>query len=145
MKSDDLLPYIVGFKAFKAVTLTALGIALLATRHSDLVDILFRVAPAIHLPLTSRLFERALELIANLTIPRQTLLAITAFAYAALMTVEGVSLYLRKPWGRWFTIVATSSLIPIEIYEIAREPRPAPVIVLIANVAVVLYLVRRPL
>src|SRR5258708_39032371 len=118
MKSDGMLPYITGFKAFKAVTLAALGIALLATRHSDLVDLLFRVAPAIHLPLTSRLVERALELLANVTIPRQTMLAISAFAYAALMTVEGVSLYLRKPWARWFTIIATSSLIPIEIYEI---------------------------
>ena len=137
--------YIIAFKAFKAVTLAALGIALLATRHSDLVDILFRIAPAVHLSLTSRLFERALAFVSNLTIPRQTLLAITAFGYAALVTVEGVSLCLRKPWGRWFTIVATSSLIPIEIYEIVRDPRPAPVLVLIANVAVVVYLLRRPL
>jgi len=139
------LRYIIAFKAFKAVTLAALGIALLATRHSDLVDILFRIAPAVHLSLTSRLFERALAFVSNLTIPRQTLLAITAFGYAALVTVEGVSLYLRKPWGRWFTIVATSSLIPIEIYEIVRDPRPAPVLVLIANAAVVVYLLRRPL
>ncbi|PYQ82765.1 MAG: hypothetical protein DMG01_00320, partial [Acidobacteria bacterium] len=56
----------------------------------------------------------ALRLGARLTITRQTALAITALGYAALMGIEGVALYQRKPWARWFTIIATSSLIPIE-------------------------------
>jgi uncharacterized membrane protein (DUF2068 family) len=144
-RRSGLLPVIIAFKAFKAVTLTALGVALLAARHSDPVDFLIRAALAIHLPLTSRLFERALALLANLTITRETALAISAFAYGALMAAEGIALYLRKPWARWFTIVATSSLIPIEIYEIARAPHPTRVLVLIANAAVVVYLFERPL
>jgi len=49
----------------------------------------------------------------------------------------------RKPWARWFTIIATSSLIPIEVYEIVRELHPIRVFVLLANVAIVIYLVRR--
>jgi uncharacterized membrane protein (DUF2068 family) len=59
------------------------------------------------------------------------------------MGTEGIGLYLRKQWARWFTIIATSSLIPIEVYEIARRPRLARVAVLILNVAVVAYLWRR--
>jgi uncharacterized membrane protein (DUF2068 family) len=143
MKPRGLLPYIIAFKAFKAATLTALGIALLATRHFDPVPLLMHAALAVHLPLTSHLFERALALLANLTITRQTALAISAFAYGALMAAEGVALYLRKPWARWFTIVATSSLIPIEVYEIARAPHPGRVLILIANAGVVVYLFRR--
>ena len=49
-------------------------------------------------------------------------------------------LYLRKPWARWFTIIATSSLIPIEVYEIVRKPDLTRVLVLAANVAIVAYL-----
>jgi uncharacterized membrane protein (DUF2068 family) len=54
-----------------------------------------------------------------------------------------VSLYLRKVWARWFTIIATSSLIPIELYEIARELHPLRVLVLLANLAIVVYLFTR--
>jgi hypothetical protein len=38
MRSRSLLPWIIAFKAFKAITLTTLGIVLLVTRHADPVD-----------------------------------------------------------------------------------------------------------
>ena len=85
----------------------------------------------------------ALRFVLNLTVTKETALAITAFGYAVLMGTEGVGLYLRKPWSRWFTIGATSSLIPIEIYEIVRELHVVRVLVLVVNVAIVVYLVRR--
>lgn len=141
--SRGLLPWIVAFKAFKTLTLTTLGVTLLTARHSDPVEVLMRIALTIHLPLTSRVFERALHFAANLTVRRETALALTAFGYAALMGTEGVGLYLRKSWSRWFTIGATSSLIPIELYEIVRELHPLRVLILVANVAIVVYLVRR--
>lgn len=139
----DPLAWIIAFKAFKAMTLTALGIALLLSRRADPVDLLVRFAIAVHLPLTSRLLNRLLALVTNLTISRQTALAVTAFAYAVLMAIEGGALYLRKPWARWFTIGATSSLIPVEVYEIVRELHPMRVLVLVANIAIVIYLLKR--
>jgi len=139
-RRPTLLPWIVAFKAFKTVTLTALGIALLATRTADPNETLIRLALAVHLPLTSRLLARAIVVASQLTTTKQTALAITAFGYAALLGTEGTALYLRKPWARWLTIIATSSLIPIELYEIAREIHPVRVVVLLANVAIVIYL-----
>jgi uncharacterized membrane protein (DUF2068 family) len=141
--SRNALPWIVAFKAFKTLTLTTLGVTLLATRQKDPVDVLMRVALAIHLPLTSTVFERALRFAMNLTVTKETALAATAFGYAALVGTEGLGLFLRKPWSRWFTIGATSSLIPIEIYEILRELHAVHVLVLIVNVAIVVYLIRR--
>jgi uncharacterized membrane protein (DUF2068 family) len=127
----------------KSVVLTALGIALLATRHSDPVALVMRLALTIHLPASSRLLDRAIAALSTLTVSRQTTLAITAFAYAILMAAEGVALSLRKPWARWFTVVASSSLVPIEVYEIVREVHPVRILVLIINVAIVVYLWRR--
>ena len=101
------------------------------------------ISLAVHLPLTSHLFARALEFAAKLTVTKEIALALTAFGYAALMGTEGVGLYLRKSWSRWFTVGATSSLIPIEVYEIVREPHVVRILVLLVNVAVVVYLVRR--
>lgn len=136
------LAWIVAFKAFKTVTLTALGVALLTTRHANPVDVLTRLALAVHLPLSSEWFDRALTFALHLSVARQTALGITAFGYAALMGTEGVSLYLHKPWARWFTVIATGSLVPIEVYEIAREVHPVRVAVLVANLAIVGYLIR---
>jgi uncharacterized membrane protein (DUF2068 family) len=141
--SRGLLPWIVAFKAFKALTLTALGVILLAARHADPAHLLTRIALAVHLPLTSTVLERALRFAADLTVRKEEALAITAFSYAALMGTEGVGLCLRKPWARWFTVIATGSLVPIEIYEILREPHLVRVLILIANVAIVVYLARR--
>lgn len=142
-KSAGLLAWIVAFKAFKSATLTLLGIVLLTTRHDDPVDLLVRGAMAIHVPLSSRIFDRALKFALNLTVARETALAMTAFGYAVLMGAEGVALYLRKPWARWFTIIATSSLIPLELYEIVREVHPIRVLVLAINAGIVVYLYKR--
>src|SRR6266568_183980 len=127
-RSSPVLQWIVAFKAIKAMLLATLGVTLLQ---------------AIHLPLGSRLFDRLVGLALRATPKKEEGLAITAFAYAIIMGTEGVGLYLRRSWARWFTIGATSSLVPIEVYEIAREPRPLRVLVLLLNIAVVVYLWRR--
>jgi uncharacterized membrane protein (DUF2068 family) len=124
-RGSAVLPWIVAFKAFKTATLTTVGVVLLATRQADPVDLVMRLAMTVHLPLTSALFDRALRFAMGLTPSRHVALAVTAFGYAALMGTEGVGLYLRRPWARWFTIAATSSLIPIEVYEIIRAPHAA--------------------
>ena len=138
-----MLPWIVAFKAAKSLVLACLGVVLLVVRRADPVDLLARAALAVHLPVTSALFERLLKIVLNLTVRREVALAITAFAYAALMGTEGVSLYLRKSWARWFTIIATSSLIPLEVYEIVRELHVGRVVVLGLNMAIVVWLWRR--
>jgi uncharacterized membrane protein (DUF2068 family) len=142
-RDGSLVPLIVVFKAFKTATLTAVGVALFATRKTDPVGSLIQFALAVHLPLSSELFGRALNFATHLTVGKQTALALTAFGYAALMGAEGVGLYLRKRWARWFTIVATSSLIPIEVYEIVRKIHLVRIIILVVNAAVVVYLYRR--
>jgi uncharacterized membrane protein (DUF2068 family) len=139
----SILPWIVAFKATKSTLLTVLGVGLLFSLRRDPVDLVWQITNAVHLPVTSRLFERVLNLAFNATPRKEIVLAMTAFGYAILMGTEGVGLYLRRPWARWFTIGATGSLIPVEVYEILREPHPVRVVVLVLNIAVVMYLVRR--
>ena len=140
----SLLPWIVAFKAVKTALLLMLGLSTLFSIHHDPVDIVFRIAEAVHLPLTSGLFDRALTLAVGATPRKELGLALTALAYAILMGSEGIGLYLKRPWARWFTVGATSSLIPLEVIEIIRAPRPLRVTILLLNVLIVIYLfVRR--
>ena len=137
------LTWIIAFKAFKTIALTAAGVTLVAGRRGDPADLLMRLALVVHLPLTSRVFERAMDMALRLTAPSETALAIAAFGYAALMGTEGVGLYRRRAWARWFTMIVTSSFVPIEVYEIVRAPHVGRVLILLANVAIVVYLWRR--
>ena len=139
-RHQGLLGWIIAFKAFKAVALTALGIVLITTRHSDLLDLLVRLAMAVHLPLSSHVLDWLLRVASGLTITKRTALGITAFGYAVLMASEGVALHLRRPWAFWFTIIATCTLIPVEVYEIVRKPDALRILVLVVNVGIVFYL-----
>ena len=72
---------------------------------------------------------------------RVELVGIIALAYAALFLVEGTGLWLAKRWAEYFTIVATSSLLPLEIYELTRRTTAPRVVALVVNLLVVAYLV----
>ncbi len=63
------------------------------------------------------------------------------FFYAALLWTEGIGLSLRKRWAEYFTIIASGSLIPLEVYELLIRPSLAKAVVIGINVAVVAYLV----
>jgi uncharacterized membrane protein (DUF2068 family) len=61
--------------------------------------------------------------------------------YAALFLTEGTGLLFRKRWAEWLTIVATSSLMPFEVYELVQKFTVVRVIAILINAAVVLYLI----
>ncbi len=74
---------------------------------------------------------------------RVQLLGATAFSYAALFTVEAIGLLLQKRWAELLVIVATSSLLPFEGYAVIIRVTLLRVAILIINIAIVAYLVRR--
>ena len=69
-----------------------------------------------------------------------TKIGLVVAAYAAIEGLEAVGLWLQKRWAEYLTFVATTALIPLEIYEIATKGSPLKVLTLIINVAVVAYL-----
>jgi uncharacterized membrane protein (DUF2068 family) len=73
---------------------------------------------------------------------RFVVIGVIALGYAALFAVEGVGLWRRKHWAEWLTVIATGSLIPIELYELARHASALKLGVLLANVVIVIYLAR---
>ena len=66
--------------------------------------------------------------------------ALTAF-YAVLFLTEGTGLALRKRWAEYLTIVATGLFIPVEAYELWKQITLVRVLLLLVNVAVVVFLI----
>jgi uncharacterized membrane protein (DUF2068 family) len=48
---------------------------------------------------------------------------------------------MRRRWAEWLTTVITASLIPLEIWEFLERPNAGKAAVLVANAAIVAYLV----
>jgi uncharacterized membrane protein (DUF2068 family) len=67
-------------------------------------------------------------------------LGLAVAAYAALEATEMVGLWFNKRWAEYLTLLATSLLIPFEIYELTLGVSVFKVITFIINVAIVVYL-----
>ena len=67
---------------------------------------------------------------------------VLALIYSVVLWIEGVGVYFGQRWAEWFMVVATASLIPLEIYHLVHKPTIVKVMVILANSAIVLYLWR---
>ncbi len=68
-------------------------------------------------------------------------LAVLALGFGLLEGIEAVGLWLEKRWAEYLTVVATASLLPIEVLELTRHATLLKAGGFIVNVAVVVYLV----
>jgi uncharacterized membrane protein (DUF2068 family) len=73
------------------------------------------------------------------------IVVVAAFADAALSAVEGLALRDGRWWAPWLVVVATGTLLPWETAEIIRHPRWMRIVLLLVNLAVVIYLLRNAL
>jgi uncharacterized membrane protein (DUF2068 family) len=145
MKTSDtkLLRLIAVFRLFKAALLIAVGVGALRLVHTDVTSFLEKWVARFGLDPGSRYVGRIILKAAALTPNKIKDLAVGSFIYAALFLTEGVGLWLVKRWAVWFSIIITSSLLPVEVHEIYRHPTSAKVLVLVINIAVVGFLLYR--
>ncbi len=68
-------------------------------------------------------------------------LTIGIIAYAAIQAVEAVGLWLIKRWGEYFSVVATSIFLPLEIYELSERLTALRLIALLINLTAVVWLI----
>jgi uncharacterized membrane protein (DUF2068 family) len=145
MKSADnrLIRLIALFKLFKAAILIAVGLSALHLLHKDVASVLEHWVAKFGLDPGNRYVARALQKSVNLTPDKIKRFGVVSFIYAGLFLTEGIGLWMVKRWAEWFSVIITSSLVPVEVYEVYRHPSPIKSLVLIFNVAVVGYLLYR--
>ncbi|WP_227998337.1 DUF2127 domain-containing protein [Nocardia australiensis] len=68
-------------------------------------------------------------------------IAIAILGYAGLQVIEAVGLWLVKRWGEYFSAVATSIFLPLEIYELTEKITALRIVALVINIAAVVWLV----
>ena len=136
------LQIIAAFKLLKGFALLAIGIGALKLVHKDVAALAERWVNAFQVDPHNHFIHKLLEKLAGLDDRRLKELSVGTFLYAAIFFTEGIGLALRKRWAEYFTIITTSSLLPIEIYELVKRASLGRGFALLINVAVVAYLVR---
>lgn len=128
-------------KLATALLLIAAGFGILRTMNRDVGDVLEPYIMKLHLDPDNRLIHETLTRVGGIDKPHLKAIGIGTFFYAALYLVEGTGLILVKRWAEYLTVVATGSLLPLEIYEIALKTTALRLFIFAVNVAIVVYLV----
>jgi uncharacterized membrane protein (DUF2068 family) len=149
LRDKIILRLIAINRALHFVGLALLGIAILlfSANRADLRDVVLRVIADVtgesagNGPARSGhgLTHRIDELF-SLRSAKLHLFAAIALTYALIEGIEAVGLWYGKRWAEYLTLIVTSSLLPVEVYELTQHATPFKLLALIVNVAVVAYL-----
>jgi len=132
---------VAAYKLIKGLGLLALGIGALRLLHKDVAAEIAQWLDALRVDPHNHYIQMLLEKLGMVDDRKLKALSIGTFFYSALFLTEGVGLALRKRWAEYLTIISTASLLPLEVYEIAKRADAARIVVLLANIAIVVYLV----
>ena len=140
-KGSRGLLLVAAYKLIKGLALLALGIGALRLLHRDVAAEAARWIDLLRIDPQNHYIQNLLARSAKVDTRKLKELSIGTFFYSAVFLTEGVGLALRKRWAEYLTILTTASLLPLEIYEMARRFSVAKVGILLVNFAVVVYLV----
>ena len=135
------LLFIAAFKLSKAALLLAVAIGAMNLVHKDVAADLAHWADLVRIDPGNVFIHHLFARVSVLDDTHLKVLSISTFFYAGLTLTEGIGLALRRRWAEFFSIIMTTSFIPIELWEIHHHTTIPKLVLLILNVAVVVYLV----
>jgi uncharacterized membrane protein (DUF2068 family) len=141
---DYILRIIAIYHLLKAAFFFGLGFGLLHLVHQDIALLIndylvepFKLAP------DGKILKGLLEWTSGLTPHWLRLISYLFICYGSIFALEGLGLYLRKRWAEFMVVIVVSSLLPFEIYEICLCLAWWKFLLLLGNIFIVTFLVRR--
>jgi uncharacterized membrane protein (DUF2068 family) len=129
------------FKWFKSALLLLLSFGFLRLLHRDLGEVAEGLANNLRLDPDNRYLDALFAKLSLLGDKKFATLSELAFAYSALFFTEGTGLFFEKRWAEYLTIIATASFIPLEFYELFKNPSVVRSLLLTLNAGVVVFLI----
>jgi len=136
-------------RAFHFVVLGLLAVAVfvVAGNQGQLRDAFYRVLSDLQGPSAASVgnpkgtLGRINEVLSLHTATLETV-GLVLVAYAVLEGIEAIGLWYQRRWAEYLTFVATSALLPLEVYELTLRVSVLKMVALAVNVAIVVYLLR---
>ena len=132
---DATLLAIAIFKLIKGAVLLALACGALTLLHKDVAEQVEHWIDQLRIDPDNRYIGALLTKLQLVHSKELKELSALGAGYSALFLTEGTGLLFRQRWAEWLTIVATTSFIPLEIYELVKEFTAARLLLLMVNCA----------
>ncbi len=129
------------YKFVKCAGLILVACVAFGFTNAPFIDSVARMVE--HLPIQTgrHVLQHWMDQLTGMTPGHFIFAGIAACFYATLFFVEGFGLWTGKRWAEYLTTIATASLIPFEVYELVRHATWVKAVVLIGNIAIVIYLI----
>jgi uncharacterized membrane protein (DUF2068 family) len=140
-RRSDPLFWVATFKLAKVAVLLAMAAGTHHLVHRDVRETCEHWARAIRLDPDDRLVHGLIERVTGASPRTLAAISLGTLLYAALYLVEGIGLLWRKRWAEYLTVTSTCLLLPIEVYELFHRPTVVRALILLANLAILVYLI----
>jgi uncharacterized membrane protein (DUF2068 family) len=137
------LRWIGAYKLLKALLSLLGALMVLRLMHRNLPEVAEHWMARLHIVPHSLLGKVILHRIVLIKNRNLGWVVVALLAYVPLAVAEGIGLMLRKVWAEWLAMITTGAMIPLEIIEVCRRTTWLRVVILIANIAVLIYLIVR--
>jgi uncharacterized membrane protein (DUF2068 family) len=128
------------FELAKGLAVLLLGFGVVSLVHRDAWDAAENLLRVLHVSPEHHYAQVFLNLADNVTDAKLWAVAAGAAAYSTIRFIEAYGLWHARPWAEWFALVAGALYLPFELYELLRRPSLLHATVLVANLAIVLYM-----
>jgi uncharacterized membrane protein (DUF2068 family) len=137
-----LLRLIAIERSLRGLLLLSAGIYLLFHLSTDFGSVAERIIRSIDIDPRQHFIHRIVARLHRLHAHELRLAGLAALGYGGLELLEGVGLWLDQLWAEYLTVIATSLLVPFELYELAIHASIWKAGGILVNVLIVLYLAR---
>jgi uncharacterized membrane protein (DUF2068 family) len=127
-------------RSLRGLILLAAGIYLLFHLSTDFGKLAERIMRSVELDPRQHFLHQIVARLHRLRAHQLRIVGIAAIGYGGLELVEGVGLWLDQLWAEYLTLIATSLLIPFELYELAIRPSLWKAGGILVNVLIIIYL-----
>jgi uncharacterized membrane protein (DUF2068 family) len=144
-RGDAALFAIAIFKLIKGAVLLALVCGAISLFHKDVAAHVEHWLDQLQIDSDNRFVGALLAKLHLIHTKELSQLSALGAGYSTLFLIEGTGLLFRQYWAEWLTIIATSSLIPFEVFQLVKQFTAIAVLLLVGNVGIVLFLIYRVL
>ena len=135
-----MLRAVASFEFLKGVFVVVMGFCAVALVHKNAWLIAESLLALLHISTDRHYAQVFLDFADSVTDARLWAAAEIAFAYAALRFTEAYGLWKERTWAEWVALVSGTLLLPFEIRELFRGVTFGRCVLLVGNLAIVLYM-----
>ena len=127
-------------EAAKGILVLFVGFDLLRLLHRDVQVVAIRLIGHLHLNPSGKYAGIFIDAASRVTDKELWLFAALALIYSAVRLIQGYGLWRERAWAEWIALVSGMIYLPIEIYELAKNPVWSNVSILTVNLLIVVFI-----